>query len=184
LTDTADFSALLDKKADLEKQIQTEAKEVFTNASKDIFEKYGDKVGVFGWQQYTPYFNDGEPCVFSKGELFIYSPEEVEDPNIETSYWETEGIFGSHVNERYHYKDLKGDYTFQWQPYRYKGEPERYEKFENPDWDPNLDLSAAKNAVTDLCNLIDKDTALSLFGDHITVIVTPEGVETEECEHE
>lgn len=25
----------------------------------------------FGWAQYTPYFNDGEPCVFSVGELWF-----------------------------------------------------------------------------------------------------------------
>lgn len=25
----------------------------------------------FGWRQYTPYFNDGEPCIFSAGYLWI-----------------------------------------------------------------------------------------------------------------
>lgn len=27
-----------------------------------------DGIAVFGWTQYTPYFNDGDPCEFSAGE--------------------------------------------------------------------------------------------------------------------
>ncbi len=33
----------------------------------------------FGWHQYTPYFNDGEPCEFGAGELWVQLPEDPED---------------------------------------------------------------------------------------------------------
>jgi hypothetical protein len=181
LTSTAEFSALLDKKAELEEQIKSEAKEVFAASAKEIFEEYGDRVGVFGWQQYTPYFNDGDPCEFSKGEIFIYTPEEVADPDIDISYWESEGVYGYNGNPKYHYRNKATGNVQRWEPYR---DIDKYEKIDNPDYDSTVDYSTPKEAVLKLCTLIDEDTALALFGDHTTVIVTPEGVETQECSHD
>ena len=37
---------------------------IFEEFYKYIFEKYS-KLESFGWTQYTPYFNDGDSCVFS-----------------------------------------------------------------------------------------------------------------------
>lgn len=37
----------------------------------------------FGWQQYTPYFNDGEPCTFGTGELWFRT---VNDADVEDTY--------------------------------------------------------------------------------------------------
>lgn len=34
-------------------------------------------VVALGWHQYTPYFNDGEPCEFSVGELYLKLDAEV-----------------------------------------------------------------------------------------------------------
>jgi hypothetical protein len=34
-------------------------------------------VGSFGWNQYTPYFNDGDACVFNAYGLWIRKPGEV-----------------------------------------------------------------------------------------------------------
>lgn len=49
------------------KRLQTEmavkAKEIFTRDTAVLFEKYPD-LQTFGWRQYTPYFNDGDPCYF------------------------------------------------------------------------------------------------------------------------
>ena len=40
------------------------AKNVFTEISKDIFTN-NPQLNSFSWNQYTPYFNDGETCYFS-----------------------------------------------------------------------------------------------------------------------
>lgn len=185
MTSTAEFSALLEKKANLEEQIKAEAKEVFSNSAKEIFEQYGDQVATFGWQQYTPYFNDGDPCEFSKGEIFIYSPQEIEDEDKDISYWESEGIFGYRGNSKTLHKHKETGETTDYIPYNREAREtptHLYESVPNPDYDPDLDK--AKDAVIKLCNLIDEDTALALFGDHTTVIVKPTGVETDDCEHE
>jgi hypothetical protein len=36
----------------------------FVEGSKELFEKY-PKMDSFGWPQYAPHFNDGDPCIFS-----------------------------------------------------------------------------------------------------------------------
>ncbi len=47
------------------KNIKAQGEKFFTEAAKLVFEKFGHKVQNFGWQQYTPYWCDGEPCEFS-----------------------------------------------------------------------------------------------------------------------
>lgn len=53
-------------------------------------------VKSFGWIQYTPYFNDGEACVFSVGPVFVFpvneetTPLSDEDDDYEDSYWDHE----------------------------------------------------------------------------------------------
>ena len=38
-------------------------KDAFRNAAKSLFQENSDLVS-FSWAQYTPYFNDGDPCNF------------------------------------------------------------------------------------------------------------------------
>lgn len=185
MTDIAGFSALLDKKSELEKQIKAEAKEVFAAASKDVFDKHEDKVGKFQWAQYTPYFNDGEPCTFHKGELWIFTPKDTANEDLDC-YIEGSDEFSPYGNKDKLHKTLyrrKSDGYETAGKYIDKERLERdYEAFENPNYEP--EWGDAYSAITDLYKLIDDDTALSLFGDHVEVIVTKNGVEVEEYEHE
>ncbi len=48
----------------LREQMKVAAKAFFSDASKSLFEAHPE-LESFGWTQYTPYFNDGQPCVFS-----------------------------------------------------------------------------------------------------------------------
>lgn len=36
-----------------------------------------ETIHSFGWCQHTPYFNDGDPCIFSAGELWVKTTEDV-----------------------------------------------------------------------------------------------------------
>ena len=40
-----------------------EAKEKLSESFKEVFEKYPE-IESIKWQQYTPYFNDGDECIF------------------------------------------------------------------------------------------------------------------------
>jgi hypothetical protein len=56
---------------ELRKNIKKQAKDFFSDASKGLFESYPELIS-FRWTQYTPYFNDGDPCVFSANTEYPY----------------------------------------------------------------------------------------------------------------
>jgi hypothetical protein len=82
------FEHLKQMKADMEAVKQTyleKSKAAFTDVAKLIFEKH-PVVESFSWAQYTPYFNDGEECVFSANTDYfnLNGQDEYEDGSKET----------------------------------------------------------------------------------------------------
>jgi hypothetical protein len=58
--------------------IRKELEEVFKEEAKGLFETV-PTLGTVVWEQYAPYFNDGDPCVFSvRDSLFTSLPEDSE----------------------------------------------------------------------------------------------------------
>lgn len=47
------------------KVLLDELKSDFAPMLRPLFEKSNGKISSIGWKQYTPYFNDGDECVFS-----------------------------------------------------------------------------------------------------------------------
>lgn len=62
---------LREKIKEHKKLISEHAKEALDKTFVDLFSKYPELVAV-RWQQYTPVFNDGDPCEFS-----VDSPDEI-----------------------------------------------------------------------------------------------------------
>ena len=62
------FESLISEQAELQKKFQTEAQKLFKETTKEFFDKNPD-ITAFTWVQYTPYFNDGEPCEFGVGDV-------------------------------------------------------------------------------------------------------------------
>lgn len=48
------------------------AKNLFAEGAKTLFEKYPELEG-FTWNQYTPYFNDGDACEFGVNSYSLYT---------------------------------------------------------------------------------------------------------------
>lgn len=61
--DLSILKSLTKKLETLKKELQKEGKEAFSLATADLFLNH-PPLKSFGWKQYTPYFNDGDPCVF------------------------------------------------------------------------------------------------------------------------
>ena len=55
---------------------------------KQFFQKYGDKVGSFHWQQYTPYWADGERTEFSYYSFMNAGQVEWLDETLENLPWQ------------------------------------------------------------------------------------------------
>ena len=62
-----DKEYFIQKKKEIEEfrqKMRDEGKQFFGEISKEIFDAH-PTLAEFSWTQYTPYFNDGDPCTFS-----------------------------------------------------------------------------------------------------------------------
>ncbi len=128
------------------------AKDAFTEQSKPLFEKYPSILSI-SWAQYTPHFNDGDPCTFGchndyPSVKFANQPDAEDDDD---SRW------GNEVGSW----DIQRD--------REAGRTE---------------LADTKQAILDFAKAFTDDTYEEMFGDGVRVIVTADGVDTEEYDHD
>ncbi len=140
------------RREDLEKQIREESKGLFKQVSDKIFEKH-PLLNSFGWSQYTPYFNDGNECVFSANTDYIYINVGDQEDNDFARY----AIYDVEWKGRDKTETLK----------------------------PNLSPKelAGKEILELLSNFADDDYK-NMFGDHVKVTVSREGVEVEDYDHD
>lgn len=72
---TTTIDKIIETKKSLEKQMRKEGKEGLKEMMKSFFEE-APSVRSVTWYQYTPSFNDGEPCYNGMGEIFYHALEE------------------------------------------------------------------------------------------------------------
>lgn len=165
MTTIADFNKKMSKVNEemsrLRKSFAESGKELLVGSMKGFFQKYPAVESVF-WRQYTPYFNDGEPCEFQVHEQSLRLRGTNEE---QLAFIKTHG-------------ELYSDYTDS-QLLDYFGSENLY----------GSELSAFKYYIRkDLEDLLelkqDKDTMEALFGDHVEVILNREGVTVKECSHD
>lgn len=65
---------------ELKNKMKTEGASAIATAINEVFEKHPE-IKAIGWQQYTPYFNDGDACVFGM-HGFYYSKTDVDPENV------------------------------------------------------------------------------------------------------
>lgn len=83
------FAPFIAAKEELDKKIKAEGETAIKAFFKEFFEKRPDVYGV-KWMQYTPYFNDGSPCVFRLSGVYTFATKEAFE-NTEDSRYDTEG---------------------------------------------------------------------------------------------
>lgn len=163
-------------------EINREFREKMKETSHRAFKSFFDstpRVRAICWVQYTPYFNDGDECVFSLSELTFCTDDIGDDPeefNHPSSY---EGV-NIHAT---------------WQLYeKYVGYSEAYDR-EGSNYYARLAEGLKKSLETDdgtleRCNAMyafihsNEDLMESMFGDHQKVYVTRDGVYTKEYDHD
>jgi hypothetical protein len=83
------FAPFIEAKAELDKKIKAEGEKAVKSFFKEYFDKHPEVYGV-KWMQYTPYFNDGDACVFSLSGVYTFATKEAFE-NSEESLYDTEG---------------------------------------------------------------------------------------------
>jgi hypothetical protein len=69
---------IIQKISDLSAEKNTLMESMFTETAKKIFEEFPTLL-YFGWTQYTPYFNDGDPCEFGVNTSYPFARFDGED---------------------------------------------------------------------------------------------------------
>ena len=169
-----------------DRQMSEAIKTVIFPTIKPLFDEFPFLAEV-AWTQYTPYFNDGEPCVFSCA---------IDDP-VFASVVDVEN--GEHAHGYENSKDFASKlepetYTYDYSIYR---QSPGYESSPNPSYDPECER--CRETFCELVRAFRTDDSrprgydepstfdramLAAFGDHAMVRVTRDGIEVDEYEHE
>lgn len=124
----------------------------------------------FGWSQYTPYFNDGEPCEFSADEPWVRTTAEVNTE--EESFSEYDLDLWGHPS----LGKVTGHWEGEWPNRKYVKDG-----YEGPD-------EARYNRCRALSRALQSgafdNVLLEHFGDHARITVRKDGIEVEFYEHD
>lgn len=143
------------------KAMRDNVQDAIKGAFRDFFAETDGLVKAVTWQQYTPYWNDGDACTFG-----VYDPEYVLDeskldPSLsdafeygleEVSDWDLRSVEESVL------RDCTNDGGL--------GQ-----------------IRQIRAAVQKLQPAFDEDLMEAAFGDHVTVTATVEGFEIDACDH-
>lgn len=137
-------------------KFQKQAEKAMKAYFKDFFEE-NEKIKALKWTQYTPYYNDGDPCVFSVYDITFTNTDDADELANVSPYGdyggETEGIFATSTYGLEKEVDKK---TFQ----------------------------ACKDIEKILCSDAMEDVMETAFGDHVEVTVTKTGIQVDEYDHD
>jgi hypothetical protein len=172
-----DIQKQIDK---LEKQAEKESSKLISKGFKEIFKKHPE-LKSFSWTQYTPYFNDGDECVFNAYTDYLI----INDSEQEESVHEVRQFLDALNNPEKaikqlqkrieEYKNKKWDYTY------INDEIQRIQK---GSIEKTKNKLAMLEDINQILSNINDDCYKSIFGDHVRVTVTKDGWSTETYEHE
>lgn len=159
--------------------------EVFKGMVKEFFEEC-PKVQAVVWDQYTPYFNDGEECVFGVNEVYFIMAGFNENELPSNMYTYEEWEYAEDEDE-----DAGTVFTLGWGDGSYEEvvadrdcswAKERSDKLQAeaklyPDY---YDKIVAFRSIINS----NEELMKGIFGDHASIHLTPTEIIVEECDHD
>lgn len=135
-------------------RMKAEGEKFFLEQSKELFKENPNLV-KFAWRQYTPYFNDGDPCVFRAA---------LDYPSILLQGDVVKDEEGNPLPEYDEDAWMDGEIGF--------------------DDDDKSEPAQIHQNVVDFLGQFDDEDVENFFGDHCQIVVSREGIEIEEYEHD
>lgn len=152
-----DMKELKTLKDNYEKLLREKGQEIMKGAVEEFF-KANPEIKTVTWTQYTPFFNDGEPCEFRVGDPY-FSMQDVEPEDVPRDPEDDDGQrFYSTWGAKY-YANAR----------------------------PGMNLAPIEKAGQSFRETIGAaphDLFLAAFGDHMKVVLTPDQIYTEEVNHD
>lgn len=138
------------------KELQEEGIKAIREIMKDFFKQFPE-VKELRWEQFIPYFNDGDVCEFQLYDLIFFGYSNDFDPKDDESYDEWE----------YYESFWNGKEAYNWL---------------RPESGPDPRLKQVHDAIRDIQNILYEfeDVLEQAFGSHARVSVTPENITVEE----
>jgi hypothetical protein len=153
----SELDKLAAMKAEYEERAKKDGKRIIKDTLMAFFAEFPDALAI-RWTQYTPYFNDGDACIFGIGNFSI----------------KVKGIAGDSEEEE------DSEFLDDWQLEK-KWNPVT-ESHEKRDIDNKL-VKGFKKLYSDMQGV--EEALQFAFGDHVKVTVTPDGkVEIDDYEHD
>jgi hypothetical protein len=163
------FDNLLIEQEKLRKQFQDTAQELFKETTKAFFDGNPGVKAVI-WSQYTPYWNDGDECTFSVNDPVFTNAtgDQLDDITYEEYEGEDEGIW---VSESWGFTSTS-------------------------DWakEKKNEISAKSDDIIDFGSCVSfakmiqsdamEDVMLAMFGNHVRIIVTRDGFDIQDYDHD
>lgn len=162
----------------IEEKLKRSGEKLFKQAIRHVFKKFPD-LQQFEWKQYTPGWNDGDPCTFGcyfeslqiNGEETesVYELEQILSllsGDVETKRAELEKELSATKKESWEFSSIQS-------------------RLKNLDLDPDevAKKYLVRKTLTDLLEAFDESVFESMFGEG-TVIVTREETTVTDCEHD
>jgi hypothetical protein len=175
----AEMQDLNAKIKELQDQAAKTSQEVFKSSLAKFFAAVPEVTEIF-WRQYTPYFNDGDACEFSVGDVNFYvgDRENDEDDGYDAynPFTKPSVYVYDHAAE-YKAVGKKDDY--------YQPKIDAYNAF-IAKYDPER-VEQIQRAIGDVRNMfreINDDYFLMMFGDHVEITATKDGFQVDEFDHD
>ena len=183
-------SKIAEKNAELEslkKKYMQELQDEFNEIIKLFFEEC-PKVQAVVWAQYTPYFNDGDECIFSVNEPYFvvegFDSNELEDPY---AYGDDESYSTLKISNRSNWdEDIESDRMHlnnrpddKWVQDYYPKCIAALEKMKSEFPGYDVKIKAFANLLNE-----NEDMLREVYGDHSAVYLTPDQVIVEEYSHD
>ena len=158
-----EFKKIKNEMEELRFKAKEKVENAFQEGARELFDEHSN-LESFSWSQYTPYFNDGDPCVF------------------EANYEDSLNINEIHIRDVDCGWLLNQDGSF---PKKGNASYKSFKKYFNQEkYDQWMSLKSLAEVVTDFLKIFSNDDFESAFGDGVEVTVTKEGIETNEYDHD
>lgn len=170
----------LQKISDLKHKIKQDSKELLQCSLINIF-KRNKSFKSFSWTQYTPYWNDGDTCLFTAHTDYI----NIDDDQEGISDYELKNLYEKLLKKDEEIKKLQNkNKTLETKSWEHKNNLRQIKELEDSDIKKVKEKLDFILDIQEVFNTIDEDTLRDMFGDHCKVTATCDGTTIESWEHD
>ena len=164
MTYTDNMNEIIKSFTEYKQTVQEKLKKEFKAIITKLFEENSELKAIV-WEQYTPYFSDGDPCIFRVNEVAFTNATGDDLDDIR---------YGEYDGENEDVRALSSYFTpnSQWS----RKEDNEYAKL--------IDFETFKAVGQLMTSSEMKDVMLTTFGDHVRVVATREGFSIDEFDHD